>query len=184
MSSYVSEQADGAGADGPGDNVDGSAGGGADVDGSAFGVGGSSDGVDGSADGSADGGADGSADGGADGVGGSAYGVDASADVGSLGRNHGFNRSKGLFDKLTPTRNGDIGGEVEICYYVISNGNGVSFTVIDYGEQQPRGDLYTLYMCYRTGYVCLYGSMMALTYHYLLVMLRSHYSQRDCTRSQ
>lgn len=48
-------------------------------------------------------------------------------------RSRGFHRSKGLFGKLP--RDEGTGSEVEISYYVIGNDHGVSFTVINYGEQ-------------------------------------------------
>ena len=59
--------------------------------------------------------------------------IDSGDDGDSQRRSHGFHRSKGLFGKL-PGDEG-TGSEVEISYYVIGNNNGVSFTVINYGEQ-------------------------------------------------
>lgn len=54
-------------------------------------------------------------------------------DDGSQLRSRGFHRSKGLFGRLP--RDEGTGSEVEISYYAIGNSNGVSFTVINYGEQ-------------------------------------------------
>jgi hypothetical protein len=65
-------------------------------------------------------------------------GADCAVDSGdddddSQQRSRGFHRSKGLFGRLP--RDESNGSEVEISYYAIGNSNGVSFTVINYGEQ-------------------------------------------------
>jgi hypothetical protein len=62
------------------------------------------------------------------------YAVDSGGDDdSSQRRSRGFHRSKGLFGRLP--RDESNGSEVEISYYAIGNSNGVSFTVINYGEQ-------------------------------------------------